>query len=86
MDALRAVSRQSDRDDVLCLGTFLALGDSELDLLALSQRLVAGASDSAEVGKYVGAGFLLDKAKTLCVIEPFNGSSCRRHSHIPIRS
>ena len=55
MDALRALSRELNRYDVLCLGTFLALGQSEFDLLTLSQRLVAGATDSAEVGKYVGA-------------------------------
>jgi len=41
------------RYDVLSLRTFLAVSNSELDLLAFCQRLEAVARDSAEVGKYV---------------------------------
>ncbi len=41
------------RYDVLSLRTFLAVSNSELDLLAFCQRFEAVAGDSAEVGKYV---------------------------------
>ncbi len=82
MHSLQAKSRYLDRDDVLCLGTFLALRNSELDPLAFSQGLEAIANDSAEMRKHVGAGFLLDKAKTLGFVEAFNGSGSCRHSHI----
>jgi hypothetical protein len=50
--------------------------------LAFSQSLESITSDCAEMRKYVGAGFLLDKAKTLGFVEPFNGSGSSRHSHI----
>ena len=52
-----------ERDDVLCLRAFLALGYGELDLLAFSERLEAVALDCAEMRKHIRAVFLLDKAK-----------------------
>jgi len=42
-------------DDVLCLRAFLALRDSELNLLAFSQGLESVSRDVAEVSKYVRA-------------------------------
>ena len=44
-----------DGYDVLSLRTFLALRDSELDLLAFGQGLKAIARDVAEMSKYVWA-------------------------------
>jgi len=85
MTALQAESRCLNGYDVLCLRTFLALSKSELDFLTFSQRLVSIACDSAEMGKHVGAGFLLDEAKPFGIIEPFNSSSSR-HSINPIYS
>jgi hypothetical protein len=82
MTALQAESRLLNRYDILCLGTFWALSNSELDFLALSQRFVSIACNSAEMGKHVGARFLLDKAKAFGIIKPFN-SSGSRHSHNP---
>jgi hypothetical protein len=35
------------------------------------------------MGKHVGSGFLLDKAKAFGIIEPFNSSSSSRHSDNP---
>lgn len=86
MRTSQAKSHRLDRDDVLCLGTLLALCHSELDPLAFSQGLESIAGDSAEMRKYVGAGFLLYKAKTLGFVEPFNGSGSCRHSHILFNS
>jgi len=86
MTALQAKSRLLNRYDILCLGAFIALSNSELDFLAFSQRFVSVACNSAEMRKYVGSGFLLDEAKTFGVIEPFYSSSSSRHSHNPIFS
>ena len=85
MTALPAESRRLNRYDILCLRTFLALSQSELDFLTLSQRFVSVACYGAEMGKHVGSRFLLDEAKAFGIIEPFNSSSSR-HSHNPIYS
>jgi len=85
MTSLQAESRKLNRYDILRLGAFLTLSKSELDLLALSQRFVPFACNSAEMGKHIGARFLLDKAKAFGIIKPFN-SSGSRHSHNPIHS
>ncbi len=71
----------SDRDDVLSLGTFLALGDRELDFLAFGQGFEARTGDGAEVGKYVRTIFLLDEAKTFGFVEPFDGAGNSGHSN-----
>lgn len=72
----------SDSDDVLCLGTFLALGDSELYALTFGQGLEAGAGDGAEVCKHIGAGLLLDETKAFGFVEPLDGTGSSRHIHI----
>jgi hypothetical protein len=59
------VSNYLDRYDVLRLGALLAFRNGEFDLLAFSERLEAVTLDSAEMRKYVGAVFLLNKAETL---------------------
>jgi len=82
MHSLQAVSRNLERYDVLRLGTFLTLSNSELDFLAFNQGFETVASNSAEVGKNVGTRFLLDKAKTFGFVEPFNGAGSSRHNFI----
>lgn len=77
-----AIWYDSDSYDVLCLGTFLALGDSELDLLTFGQGLETRALDSAEMSKYVWAVFLLDETKAFGFVEPFNGTGSSRHNKI----
>ena len=65
MIALQAESRQLNRYDVLCLGTFWALSNSELDFLALSQRFVSIACNSAEMGNTSGPDSCSIKPKPL---------------------
>lgn len=60
--AIGALSRLQ-RNDVLGLWAFLALGHSELDFLAFSQGAEAAAGDSAEVRKHIRAARLLEEAK-----------------------
>ena len=73
-----------DRRDVLGLGTFLALGDREFDLLAFGQSAEAGAVDSAEMREYVGSGFLLDETKSLGFVKPFYfAGRLVRHVFVP---
>src|SRR5215467_470201 len=43
----------ADGHDVFCLGSLLALGDVELDLLPFFQAAIAVAGDRAEVHEYV---------------------------------
>src|SRR5687768_730955 len=69
-----SVSR-SERTDVLRLGALGALGDVELDLLVLVQRLVAVGLDGRVVHEDVVAAVLLrDEAETLLGVEPLNGA------------
>jgi len=64
---------------ILCLRTFLAISDSELDFLAVRQSLEALAFDGAEVDEDIRAICSLDKAKTLGLVKPFNSAGCCRH-------
>ena len=63
-----------DRGYVFGLGSFLAIGDCELHLLAFGKRLKAVALDCTEVHKYIRALFLFDKTEALRIIEPLYGS------------
>src|SRR5690606_696041 len=69
-----SVSR-SERADVLRLRALRALGDVELDLLVLVQRLVAVGLDGRVVHEDVVAAVLLrDEAETLLGVEPLHGA------------
>jgi len=50
---------------------FLTLGHSELNPLTFNQVFETGSGDGAEVSKYIGTGFLLDKAETLDSLNHF---------------
>jgi len=67
--------------DVLCLQAFLAFGNVELNFLTFEQSLEARTADGAEVSKYVGARFLLNKTKTFSFVEPLDRTSCCRHNY-----
>ena len=69
----------SDRGYVLGLRAFLAIGDSELHLLTVSECLEPIALDGAEVNKDIGAAFALDKAESLGLVKPLNGAGFCRH-------
>ena len=73
-----------DCDDVRCLRTLLALGDSELNFLAFGKGLKAFTNDGAVMREHVGAIFLLDETKTLSVVEPFNCTFCHFFLHVPL--
>jgi len=79
---LNTIWSDSDCDDVLCLRTFLTLGNSELNLLTFGQGLETRALNSAEVSKYVWTVFLLDETKAFGFVEPFNGTGSSRHNKI----
>src|SRR2546421_1696143 len=64
--------------DVFRLGSFLALGDVELDLLPFLQAAVAAAGDRAEVHEHVLATLDLDEAVALVAVEPLH-SALRHH-------
>src|SRR5690242_18894319 len=83
-----SVSR-SERTDVLRLRALGALGDVELDLLVLVQRLVAVGLDGRIMHEDVVAAFLLrDEAETLLGVEPLNGalSHDARYSFVGARA
>ena len=61
-------------DDIFRLRAFLTLGDPEFHFLAFGQRLEAATADGAEMCEHILAASLLDKTKTLCFVEPFDGS------------
>src|SRR5215204_1280127 len=68
-------ARWSERADVLRLRTLGALGDVELDLLVLVQRLVTLRLDRRVVHENVVAAVLLrDEAETLLGVEPLHGA------------
>jgi hypothetical protein len=78
---------QSDCDDIFGLRAFLALCNREFDFLTFGERLEAVTGDIAVVCEYVGARFLLDKAKALGFVEPFYGTgSSFRHDFFPIQT
>src|SRR6266542_7029917 len=58
--------------DVLRLGSLLALGDVELDLLPFLQAAVAAAGDRAEVHEHVRATLDRDEAVALLAVEPLH--------------
>ncbi len=64
---------------VFSLGTFLAVGDGELNFLAICQSLESVSLNGAEMNEDVGASFLLDKAEALCFVEPLNCAGYCRH-------
>src|SRR5215831_12429927 len=63
--------------DVFRLGSLLALGDVELDLLPFLQAAVAAAGDRAEVHEHVRAPLDRDEAVALVAVEPLH--SALRH-------
>src|ERR687889_506468 len=68
--------------DVLGLRTLGALGQVELDLLVLVERLVAAGLDRGEVDEDVlAAAVLRDEAEALVSVEPLDGALC--HVHFP---
>src|SRR2546421_17930 len=58
--------------DVFRLGSLLALGDVELDLLPFLQAAVAAAGDRAEVHEHVRAALSRDEAVALVAVEPLH--------------
>src|SRR5207342_674298 len=63
--------------DVFRLGSLLALGDVELDLLSFLQAAVAAAGDRAEVHEHVLAALDRDETVALLAVEPLH--SALRH-------
>src|SRR2546421_10719913 len=63
--------------DVFRLGSLLALGDVELDLLSFLQAAVAAAGDRAEVHEHVRAALDRDEAVAFVAVEPLH--SALRH-------
>ena len=70
----------SDRDDVLRLGTFLAVGDFELHFLPVSEGAETIALDRAEMHEDVGAVLAFNEAESLALVKPFNGAGSCRHT------
>src|SRR5439155_10251551 len=62
----------ADDLNVLRLGSLLALGDVELDLLPFVEAAVAATGDRAEVHEHIWATFNLDKAVALVAVEPLH--------------
>src|SRR5437899_11942570 len=60
--------------NICSLGTFLALGDLELNLIAFLQALVAFGGDRAVVHKHIGPVRTTNEPVTFRVIEPLYGS------------
>src|SRR6266478_2968726 len=69
--------------DVFRLGSLLALGDVELDLLTFLQTAIAAAGDRAEVHEHVWATLDRDEAVALVAVEPLHSSL--RHLDLLIR-
>ncbi len=63
------------RYDILGLRTFLALSHDKRNLLSFGKGLEAATLDSAEVRKYIGAAFTLDKTEAFRFVEPLNGTA-----------
>jgi hypothetical protein len=64
-----AADASGDDPDVFRLGSLLALGDVELDLLAFLEAAVAAAGDRAEVHEHVRAALRRDEAVALVAVE-----------------
>src|SRR2546430_6075337 len=71
-----AAAASGDDPDVFRLGSLLALGDVELDLLSFFQAAVATAGDRAEVHEHVRAALDRDEAVALVAVEPLHGALC----------
>ena len=56
--------KASEGNNILRLGTFLAVRNSELDLLAVGKGLEAFTFDGTEMNKNIRTIFLFDKSKT----------------------
>src|SRR5215831_14849132 len=69
--------------DVFRLGSLLALGDVELDLLPFLQAAVAATGDRAEVHEHVLATLDRDEAVALIAVEPLH-SALRHHDLLVI--
>src|SRR3954453_23233777 len=68
-----------ERADVLRLQALLALGDLELDLLALFEGAVAAAGDGREVCEHVLAAVIGgDESKALFPVEPLDRTCCHQ--------
>src|SRR4051794_38802622 len=73
--AVGALRAESGNANVLSLGTLGALGEVELDLLVLVQRLVAVCLDRGEVNEHVlAAAVLSDEAEALFSVEPLDST------------
>ena len=70
----QVVKCESKRLDCVGLQAFLALDDSEADLLSFFQAFEALALDGAEMHEYILAIFAADEAKALGVVEPLHGT------------
>jgi hypothetical protein len=68
------------RNHILRLRAFLAIGDVEFYFLTIGQSLESFALDGAEVHEHIRTIFTLDKAKTFGFVKPFNSASCLRHN------
>src|SRR5260370_20403417 len=62
----------ADDADVLGLGSLLALGDVELDLLPFLKAAVAAPGDRAEVHEHVRAALDRDETVALVTVEPLH--------------
>src|SRR5271157_4130769 len=72
-----AADASGNDPDVFRLGSLLALGDVELDLLSFLQAAVAAAGDRAEVHEHVRAALDRDEAVAFVAVEPLH--SALRH-------
>lgn len=84
MDELScAVGGVLQPNDCIGLGTFLALDDVELDLIAFFECFVAVQLNRRVVHEYVGAVFTSDESVALGVIEPFHFAFVLSHRLVP---
>ena len=65
---------QLQRNNILRLGAFLAVGDVELDFLSIGQGAESIALDGAEVNEHIGPIFALNETEALALVKPFNGA------------
>src|SRR5215471_11756091 len=73
-------AESADGHNVFRLGSLLALGDVELDLLPFLQAAIAVAGDRAEVHEHVWATLDRDETVPLVGIEPLHSAL----SHVPL--
>src|SRR4249920_1751030 len=71
-----AADASGNDPDVFRLGSLLALGDVELDLLSFLQAAVAAAGDRAEVHEHVRGALDRDEAVAFVAVEPLHGALC----------